>query len=334
MNSMVTGLDLAKHVFHLVDQGGKRKKLKRSGLAEYFSNLQPTHIAMEACGSAHHWARELQKLGHTVTLLPPAHVKAYLRGQKNDFNDALAIAEAAQHGRIRPVPVKSMEQQDRQALLKTRRLLVAERTRLVNQIRGMLYEYGIIMPTGLSAAQRQIPQILEDAENNLSILIRELLSNSYHRLLLLNDELDRYAKQIQRLGKLDVDCQRLQEVPGFGPVVSYAFKSWLGNGRQFKRGRDASAAIGLVPRQHTSGDKPRLLGISKRGDGYVRSLLVHGARAVAMYAKKKTDPLSQWVNKLIACRGFNKAVVALANKLVRIAWVIVARQEHYQPQFV
>lgn len=332
--NMIVGLDLAKQVFHCVDQHGKRKKLKRANLLKHFANLQALTIAMEACSSAHYWARELIKLGHKPLLLPPQHVKGYLRGQKNDFNDAAAIQEAAQHGRVRAVPVKSIEDQDKQALLNKRKMLVAERTRQANQLRGLLCEYGIVIPIGVHVLQKQIPEILEDAENGLTVIGRQLIARSYQQLQQLNEELDWFTKQIETQAKQDEACQRLQAVPGIGPIVSYAFKCWIGDGKQFKQGRDASAAIGLVPRQHSSGDKPRMLGISKRGDGYLRSLLIHGARAVVRQAGKKTDSLSRWINRLIETRGFNKAAVALANKLVRIAWVIVARQEGYQPQTI
>lgn len=330
MNSMIYGLDLAKNIFHLVDSKGKRTKLTRKKLTTYFANIPASVIALEACSGAHYWARIFIKQGHQVKLLPPQHVKAYLRGQKNDFNDARAILEAAEHGKIRHVPPKTIDQQDRQALLRTRGLLVAERTRLVNQIRALLYEYGITMPQGMSSAQKQIPLILEDAENELSVLTRELLFGLYSRLQRFNTDIELLNEKVKALVKEDEDCKRLQDIPGFGPLVSYAFKSWLGNGQQFKCGRDASAAIGLVPKQRSSGDKPVLLGISKRGDAYLRSLLIHGARAVAIHVKPKDDKLSLWVKNLIDKRGFNKAIVALANKLVRIAWVIVARNETYK----
>lgn len=339
MNHTIIGLDLAKTIFHLATLGrnGKqinRKKLRRKALKRYFQTLEPSVIAMEACGSSHYWAREFKAMGHTVILLPPQHVKGYLRGQKNDYNDALAIAEAAFHGSVRPVPIKSVEQQDAQAFHRIRRQLVGEKTRLVNQLRGLLAEYGIVMTKGEAVVRRQVPEILADAENGLSERFRALLSRQYHQLMMVDEELNWYREQLAIEVKQDDRCRRLNEVPGFGPVVSSAMKSWLGDGKQFKRGRDAAAALGVVPRQHSTGGKAVLLGITKRGDSYVRSMVIHGARAVAMHAKQKTDRLSAWINGLIARRGFNKAVVALANKLVRIAWVIVARDESYQPAAV
>lgn len=339
MKDTIVGLDLAKNVFHLatINQVGKlikRKKLKRSQVHEYFIQLEPCKIAMEACASAHYWAREVNAMGHEVELLPPQHVKAYLRGQKNDYNDALAIAESALHGTIRPVAIKCVEQQDDQAFHRIRRQLVGDKTRLINQVRGLLAEYGIVLPQSEAAFRREIPAILGDAENGLTVQFRQLLDRQHQRFLSLAEEIAWYRDQLNIQAKTDEVCCRLTGIPGFGPVVSSAVKSWMGDGRQFNKGRDASAALGVVPRQHSTGGKERLSGITKRGDTYVRTLVIHGARAVVMRAKSKTDPLSLWINRLVATRGFNKAVVALANKLVRIAWVIIARNETYKPGII
>ena len=337
MNHTLIGLDLAKSVFHMIklDRHGKltwRKKFSRAQLKRYFANRQSTHIAMEACGSAHYWARLFESLGHTVALLPPKHVKGYLRGQKNDYNDAQAIAEAAYHGALRSVPVKSVPQQDEQAFHRMRSQCVGERTRVVNQIRGLLAEYGLVIPQGTTAVRKALPLILADAENGLTPRFRELLDRQYQRLVTLDEELGWYKAQLQQQSKHDEVCQRLQDIPGFGPVVSSAVKCWMGDGQQFRRGRDASAALGIVPRQYSSGDKERLLGITKRGDGYTRSQIINGARSVVIRAGGKTDALSCWIVHLVETRGFNKAVVALANKLIRIAWVVIARGERYQPR--
>jgi transposase len=337
MKDTIIGLDLAKDIFHIaqLNQAGRqtrKKKLRRRQLRLYFTQTVPCKVAMEACASAHYWAREFQKMGHEVVLLPPQHVKGYLRGQKNDYNDALAIAEAAHHGAIRAVAIKGIEQQDTQSFHRIRRQLVGEQTRLANQIRGLLAEYGIVMRKGVSVVRREVPELLGDADNGLSERFRTLLFRQYQRFLGIDEELSWYKDQLTIEVKTDDTCRRLSDVPGFGPVVSSAFKSWIGDGKQFRRGRDASAALGVVPRQHSTGGKDLLLGISKRGDSYVRSLVIHGARSVVTHAKLKTDPLSRWINHLVATRGFNKAVVALANKLIRIAWVVVARGENYRPQ--
>ncbi len=338
-NVMTVGLDLAKTTFFAValNHAGKRqwrKKLSRKKLLASFANSGPYKIAMEACASAHYWARVLGAMGHEVALLPPQHVKGYLRGQKNDYNDAEAIADACLVGRIRPVRPKSVEEQDRQSLLRLRRQLINEQTRLINQTRGLLGEYGQVVAQGRERFIRELPGLLEDAENGLSGPMRELIARQLTRYQQLREELAWYDKQLQQQVKEDELCQRLMRVPGFGPVASSLFRNWLGDGQQYHRGRDASAALGLVPRQHTSGDKPLLLGITKKGDKELRSVLIHGARAVLTHAHRKDDPLSRWVMQVRQLRGFNKAVVALANKLARIGWVIVARGETYRPRTV
>jgi transposase len=337
MNNLRTiGIDLAKNIFALValSTTGKvlwRRTLKRSQVLRFLANQERSHVAMEACAGAHYWGREIRQLGHTVSLLPPQHVKAYCRGQKNDYNDAAGIAEACQHGHIRPVRIKTRVEQDAQLLNELRLQLSREHTRLVNQIRGLLAEYGIVIRTGVTALYTAVPELLDDT-NALTPQLRLLLNRQYQRLQALRGELNWYEHEVKRQAYEDDVCGRLMEAPGYGPIVSSAVKHWMGDGKQFMRGRDASAALGLVPRQHSSGGHQHLSGISKRGNRYVRALVVHGARAVVTQAGHKDDPLSQWINRLVATRGFNKATVALANKLVRIAWVIVARGEHYQPK--
>lgn len=333
----VIGLDLAKSsnaVVALSAQGRElwRKTLTRSKLLPFLAQQQPCLIALEACSGAHHVARQLQQQGHQAVLYPPAHVKAYLRGQKNDYNDALALAEAAQHGRIRPVAVKTVEQQDALLIVQQRRQLKEEQTRLGNRIRALLAERGVVLPQGVAALRRGIPRILEDAENGLSITARHLLERVYQRYLVLLDELAWYDTQLQCHAREDATCRRLCEMPGMGPIVASVIQGWMGDGRQFSRGRDASAALGLVPRQYSTGGRDVLLGISKRGDRYVRSQIVNGAQAVLRCVEGKEDSLSRWVMRLKARAGHNKTVIALANKLVRIAWVIVARGERYRPQ--
>lgn len=330
------GIDLAKNTFALYGLGprgqcGWKRKVRRKQLLEHLVRLEPCTVALEACGSSHYWARQIRDMGHQVELLPPQHVKGYLRGQKNDYNDAQAIAEASEHGRIRPVPIKGAEQQDEQMLHKLRRGVSTERTRISNQLRGLLAEYGVILPQGIAALRRELPLALGDAENGLTDRARQLLNRQYERFLAVEEELAWYDEQVKRMAKQDETCQRLQAIPGVGEVVASLLKGWMGDGRQFRRGRDAAAALGLIPRQNSTGGKDILLGISKRGDPYMRAQLVHGARAVVARADRKADRLSLWIQRLKAERGFNKATVALANKLVRIAWVIIARGECYQP---
>ena len=331
----IIGIDLAKtnfYLFSLSPEGkpGGRIKLSREKLIGWFTTQSRMIVAMEACGASHHWAREIQKTGHDVVMLPAQHVRAYQRRQKNDYNDAQAIAEACWHGTIRPVPVKTLSQQDEQTFLKMRRLVSEERTQLINHIRGLMAEYGIVLRKGATELRRKLPELLEDAENGFTPQMRELLQRQYQRLAVLDDELIWYDNRQRKNAAGDSVCQRLLSIPGFGPLVSLAVKSWMGDGKQFKRGRDASAALGLVPRQFSTGGQQVLLGITKCGNSYVRSMLIHGARAVLFRSAGKTDQLSSWVNLVREKRGFNRAVVALANKLIRIVWVIITRNEVYR----
>ena len=335
MKNTLIAMDLAKSIFHVVifNQAGKeqrKRKLRRSEVMRFFAQQEPCQVAMEACGTSHYWGRQLRSLGHQVVLLPPQHVKAYQRGQKNDYNDARAIADAAYHGSIRPVRVKTVEQQDQQVFHRLRKRCSRNLTATSNQLRSLLLEYGIAIPLGINSVCEEIPRILEDTENGLSARCRDLFRMQYNELLSIRAQLQWYDEELKHQAKEDDICRRLCEIPGFGPVNSSAIKDWMGDGKQFKRGRCASAALGIIPRQHSSADKQRLGGITKRGDAYVRSLLIHGARSVVSRAKSKTDGLSLWINFLVARRGFNKAVVALANKMLRIAWVVIARNERYQ----
>ena len=337
MNEITTiGLDLAKNVFHVVccDKNGKiirKKMLKRSHVLRYFANLTACLVGMEACSSAHYWARELSTMGHQAKLIPPQYVKPYVRGNKNDYNDALAISEAVVRPEMRFVSVKTTEQQDTQALYRLRERRIADRTALCNQLRGLLAEYGLILPKGVGVVRKRLPELLEDAENGLSDLFRRLLAQSYRELRELDLHIDCYTHEMARESQQSDACRRLQTIPGFGPIVASVFHSAVGTGEAYRRGRDVSASLGLVPRQHSSGGKEVLLGISKRGDRYLRSLLVHGARSVVIQAAKKDDRLSRWINKIRAERGYNKATVALANKMARIGWAVLAHKSVYQP---
>ena len=336
MNKITTiGLDLAKDVFHVMccDARGKivrKRMLKRGQVLTFFGNLGQCLVGMEACAGAHYWGRELESLGFEVKLIPAHYVKAFVRGNKNDYNDALAIAEAVVRPEMRFVAVKTPGQQDIQALHRLRKGCVNARTDLCNQIRGLAGEYGLVAPRGVAALRRQIPQWLEDGDNGLSDLFRRLLSESFARLQAFDSHIIFYTEEVERQSKQDEACVRLQTIPGFGPIVASVFHSQIGNGEAYRRGRDVSAAVGLVPRQHSSGGKDMLLGISKRGDSYLRSLLVHGARAVVSRAEHKDDRLSLWINKIRAKRGFNKAVVALANKMARTGWAVLAHKTVYQ----
>ncbi len=336
MKITTIGLDIAKSIFHLcaVNKMGKvvkKKQLKRRQLLSYFVQLENCVVAMEACGSANYWAREIQALGHEVKLIAPQYVKPYVKGNKNDYNDAEAIAEAAQRPTMRFVPVKSVEQQDVQNLHRQRERIKKARTALVNQVRGLLAEYGIIIHKGVSAVRKGLPDILEDAENGLTMRSRELFADLYEELRLLDERFKESEKQIETNNRGNEVCQRLDEILGIGPLIASAAYAAAGDGKDFVNGRHFSAWIGLVPGQHTTGGKPTLLGISKRGNAYLRTLFIHGARSVLQHSANKTDRFSLWAQALLERRGHNKACVAVANKMARMAWVIMARGETYRP---
>lgn len=338
MKRITVGLDLAKNVFHVVgiDQRGKqlfRKQLRRNKVADWFAQRPVCRVGMETCSGAHYWARLLLAQGHEVKLVAPQHVKAFLRGQKNDYNDAAAIAEVVSRAQIHFVPVKSPEQLDLQALQRMRSRLMGERTGLSNQLRGLLAEHGIVMPRSLVVLRRRIPELLEAADNGLSVLFRRLLQGRWQHLLQIDEQLAELNRELARAVAGDERCRRLLTIPGFGPVVASGFSVVVGDGRAYRRGRDVSASLGLVPRQHSSGGKVKLLGISKRGDSILRSQLIQGARSVLMHAKGKDDPLSCWALKVRGERGFNKATVAVANKLARIGWSVLRYRTTYQPGY-
>ncbi len=334
MKITTIGLDIAKNVFHLVglNRVGKmvlRRRLRRREVVRYFAELPVCTIGMEACAGSNYWGRELERLGHRVRLVPAQHVKPLVRGQKNDFNDALAIAEALTRPEMRFVSIKTVGEQDAQALHRVREGLIGARTALVNRVRGLLAEYGIVRPQGIATLRREL---CENADNGLSADFRFLLDSQYQQLCQLDAQIKSLTDRIQIQVRADDDAQRLLSIPGFGPIVTSVWRARIGDGHSFRRGRDAAASLGLVPRQHSTGGKTTLLGITKRGDPYLRCLLIHGARAVVRTAHKKPDPLSQWVTRIKQRRGVHIATVALANKLARIAWAITVNQTHYEPQ--
>jgi len=335
MQITTIGLDIAKTIFHLfaVNRTGKlvkKKQLKRKQVLAYMARLEPCLIVMEACGGANYWARELIALGHQVKLIAPQYVKPFVKGNKNDYNDAEAIAEAAQRPNMRFVPIKSVEQQDVQNLHRRRERLKKDRTALVNQVRGLLAEYGVVIPKGVAAVCRELPLILEDAGNGLTVMAREVFADLLQELYTLNQHISHCEQRIKAVNQENEMCRRLDEVLGIGPITASALYASAGDGSDFVNGRHLSAWIGLVPGQHSSGGKPVLLGISKRGNSYLRTLLIHGARAVLRYTAGKTDRFSRWAQSLLERRGHNKACVAVANKLARMAWVIMAKGERYR----
>lgn len=334
MKITTVGLDLAKTIFHLVgfDHRGSeqlKKKLRRDQLLRYFAQLPPCVVAMEACAGSNYWYRQFKALGHTPKLIATQRVKPYLDGNKNDYNDARAIAEAAVRPNMRFVAAKTQVQQELQTLLRLRELQMEQRTALCNQMRSILAEQGLVVSQGVGRLKQLLADALETPDNGLSPLLRELLAQARERLLALEAGIDLLDRQLKTRSRTVDDVKLLQSIPGYGPIVASAMVSAIGNGQAFRRGRDVSASVGLVPRQYSTGGKNVLLGISKRGDGYLRQVLIHGARSVIQQAARKDDKLSRWVMALCERRGKNRATVALANKLARIGWAVLRHQTPY-----
>lgn len=341
MKLIRVGVDLAKNVFqiHGVDRREKaiwRRRLTRENwLKVLHETVEPgCEIGMESCGGAHHWARKLQEKGFTVKMIAPQFVKPYVKSNKNDANDAEAICEAMSRPGMRFVAVKTVAQQDIQAVHRVRSELNKQRTAKANQIRGLVSEYGLVAPKEIVHLRRALPRWLEDAENGLSERFRRLLVGLWGDLKALDDRMAELDREIALIAQSDPVAKRLQQLRGVGPVIATALVAAAGNGEPFANGRQMSAAFGLTPRQHSSGGKERLLGISKRGDSYLRSLLIHGARSVIRTAKGKDDRLSQWVTRLAARRHPNVVAVALANKTARMAWAMLKNGSDYRPELV
>ncbi len=339
MNITHVGIDLAKHVFsvHGVDQRGRcrlRRDLRRTQLLKFFANLNPCVLGLEACASAHYWARELGKLGHEVRLINPRFVTPYRKSDKNDHNDAEAICEALSRPSMRFVPVKSPEQQAVLSLHRARALLSSQRTALMNQMRGLLAEYGLIVAQGPSALRTRVPEILEDADNELPDIARETFAELYERWLDHERRLTDYDRRLQRMAHQDPATQRLLQLPGVGVITATALVASAGDLGVFRNGRQFAAWLGLVPRHYASAGKRRTGRITKRGDAYVRTLLVHGARAALRTAHRREDALGHWALAVKERRGPNKAAVALAAKHARIIWALLTREVDYQPRLV
>ena len=332
------GIDLAKNVFQLhgVDRHGKavwRRRLTRDKwLKVLLEKVEPgCEIGMEACAGAHHWARQLRAKGFTVKLVAPQFVKPYVKSNKNDANDAEAVCEAMSRPSMRFVAIKTVEQQDIQAIHRVRSELIGHRTAKANQIRGLVAEYGLVAPQQLARLRAAVPDWLEDAENGLTGRFRALLNGLWNDLKTLDHRVAELDHEINMIAQSDPVAKRLQQLRGVGPMVATALVATVGNAEQFANGRQMAASLGLTPKQHSSGGKDRLLGISKRGDAHLRSILIHGARSVIRTAKEKDDRLSQWVTSLAERRHPNVAAVALANKTARIAWAMLRHGTDYQP---
>lgn len=337
MKITTIGIDLAKNVFQLhgVDARGKtviKKQLKRDQMAAFFSNLPPCLIGMEACASAHHWGRKLQEMGHTVKLMAPQFVKPYVKSNKNDAADAEAICEAVARPSMRFVPLKNTDQQSILAVHRARQGFVKARTAQANQIRGLLAEFGIVLSQGIHHLGARVPALIEAASNELTGAFRSLIQ----RLLDHLKELDRHVREleleIKAWHRANPISSKLEKVPGIGPITASALVASIGDAKNFQNGRQVAAWLGLVPKQHSSGGKPVLLGMSKRGDSYLRTLLIHGARAVIFQAQRNTHSNS-WLLELIQRRHTNVAAVALANKNARIIWALLAHEREFRADY-
>ena len=333
----IVGIDLGKNWFHLIGLDGRgatvlRRKVNRVQLAEYAATAPRCVIAMESCPGSQYWGRAFTQAGHEVRLLPAQFVKPYLKANKNDFNDAEAIAEAG-GGRasMRCVPLKTIEQLELQALHRVRRRFIIERTAVVNQMRALLLEHGIVFPLGRALFARRLPAIFEDAENGLSPRLVGLLHRLRQRWLAIDVEVEHATRDLTQCAEQSELCRRAATVPGIGPIIATAVIAAVGDGRMFARGRGMAAWLGLVPRQCSTGGKPTLGGISKRGNTYLRQLFIQGANALYLHMKRDRSALGEWLRQVEGRSHRNVAVVALANKMVRICWKVLTTEQVYEP---
>jgi len=334
MTVSVLGIDIAKNTFQLhgADSAGNsvlRKRLPRNKLAAFVANLPQCKVVMESCGSANYWARVFQSSGHTVKLISPQFVKPFVKTNKNDANDAQAIVEAASRPSMHFVPIKGIEQQDIQSIHRVRSRIVKNRTALINEIRGLCLEYGIIVSPGATKVKRSLCLIITSDTNQLTQSSRECMRDLYDELIENEARLKKLDKKIRQICLKNETCYRLLKIPGVGELTASAIVAAVPNANEFKNGRHMSAWLGLVPRQSSSGDKQVLLGISKRGDRYLRTLLIHGARAALSHYKKVDTVYGRWLSQRKATLSFNKAAVALANKNARIIWSLLHSGEEF-----
>ncbi len=330
------GIDLGKTTFHLVALGdsGKvliRKKFNQKQLITFTANLQTSLIGMEACSGAHFLGRALRAQGHDVRLIPAQFVKPFVKSNKNDFLDAEAIAEAVERKNMRFVPIKTDDQLDLQALHRVRDRLIARRTSVINQLRAFLLERGMTfakMPTKLKVA---MPEILENADSNLTPRMRNLVGLLWSEWKELEQQITAMNTEVEQIASSDPACQRLRQIPGIGPLIATAVVASIGNGAAFRKGRDFASWLGLVPRQYSTGGKAKLLGISKRGNSYLRKILIHGARAAVVRVKRERSPFGSWLDALQTRAPLNVVVTATANKLARIVWAVLSTGEEFRP---
>lgn len=338
MKIMTVGIDLAKNVFkvHGVNEHGKtvlRKQLKRDQVATFFAIMPQCLIGMEACGSAHHWARKLRSLGHDVRLMAPQFVKPYVKTNKNDVADAEAICEAVGRPNMRFVPIKDIEQQAVLSLHRVRQGLVKARTAQANQIRGLLAEFGLVIPQGIAHIAKRVPEFIEDERNELPGSFRMLVQRLLEQLKGFDHQVHEIENQIVAWHRANENSRKLAKMPGIGPITASAMVASLGDAKSFKNGRQVSAWLGLVPKQNSTGGKTVLLGMSKRGDSYLRTLLIQGARSM-IYAAQRKEISDSWLGRLLKRRNANVAAVALANKNARIIWALLAGDREFRSDYM
>jgi transposase len=336
MNTATIGFDIAKNVFQVygVDRHGKpmlQRKLRRGEVLRFFAKLPPCLIGIEACHSSHFWGRELLRVGHNVRLIPTQYVKPFLVGGKNDANDAAAICAAVGRADLRFVPVKTAEQQSLQSLHRMRERLIHERTAKSNQIRSMFAEEGLVFAISVVQLRRGIAVLINDAASPITPILRRLGQMYLDQVEAVERWLDQLNAQLQEIFVHSEDCQLLASVPGIGPIIATALLATAPDPRQFKNGRQFAAWIGLTPRQRSSGGKSILAGITKHGDTYLRTMLVQGSRAVLRFLAKRDDRQSRWLQRLMLRRHKNVVAIALANKIARISWAVLARRQAYKP---
>jgi transposase len=330
----ILGIDLAKNTFQLIGvdkhhQVVMKRRCQREKLIEIVSNLAKCKILMESCGTSNYWGRTLEAMGHEVKLISPQHVTPYVANHKNDYKDTEAIIEAGTRPRTKFVSIKTIEQQDMQSILRVRERLIGNRISLSNQIRGLLLEYGIVIPTGFSSLKSKLNELLDGKTDNLTSLMKEVVEDAYDEFKELSQRIETYDKKIEVINRQNESCTLLRTIPGIGPISAMALYASMGNGSQFKNGREMAAHIGLVPKQHSSGDRQVLLGITKKGNADLKELLIHGARAVVRTAPKKNDKRSDWINKLAMRKHANVVATAVANRTARIAWAVLQSRKPY-----
>jgi transposase len=333
------GIDLGKTTLHLVALGATgqvllKKKFTRKQLLAYTANLQTSLIGLEACSGAHFIGRALRKQGHEVRLIAAQFVKPFVKSNKNDFIDAEAIAEAVERKNMRFVPIKTDDQLDLQAIHRVRDRLVSRRTAVINQIRAFLLERGLVFAKRPAPLKAAMGGVLENAEADLTRMMRNLINVLWEEWKIIDQQIEELGDELERISAADAGCTRIRKIPGIGPVVATAIVAAIGNGAAFRKGREFAAWLGIVPRQYSTGGKARLLGISTRGNVYLRKILIHGARAAVLRIKRDRAPIGAWLDRLDARAHKNIVIVAMANKIARIAWAVLSSGNEYRPAAV